>query len=86
MSGQGDMAAYADDCLFADPFAGFRGVDRFKRNVGNLGGLLEDINLDLIDWKVVPAFVCEGRLHVCGMCGLGNVCNVSCIVLHRNVV
>ena len=25
VSGAGDMAAYADDCLFADPFVGFRG-------------------------------------------------------------
>lgn len=36
----GDMAAYADDCLFADPFAGFNGVERFKKNVSNLGGLM----------------------------------------------
>lgn len=34
------MAAYAPDCLFADPFASFRGTERFKRNVSNLGGLL----------------------------------------------
>jgi len=26
--------------LFADPFAGFNGVERFKRNVSNLGGLM----------------------------------------------
>lgn len=36
----GDMTAYADDCLFADPFAGFNGVERFKKNVSNLGGLM----------------------------------------------
>ena len=36
----GDMMAYADDCLFADPFAGFNGVERFKKNVSNLGGLM----------------------------------------------
>lgn len=34
------MVAYADDCLFADPFAGFNGVERFKNNVSNLGGLM----------------------------------------------
>jgi hypothetical protein len=34
------MAAYEDDCLFADPFAGFNGVDRFQKNVSNLGGLM----------------------------------------------
>jgi len=37
----GDMMAYADDCLFADPFAGFNGVERFKKNVSNLGGLMQ---------------------------------------------
>lgn len=36
----GDMSAYEDDCLFADPFAGFNGVDRFQKNVSNLGGLM----------------------------------------------
>ena len=35
--------AYADDCLFADPFAGFNGVERFKKNVSNLGGLMQVI-------------------------------------------
>ena len=34
------MVAYADNCLFADPFAGFNGVERFKKNVSNLGGLM----------------------------------------------
>ena len=38
--GDGDMSAYDSDCLFADPFAGFRGVQRFKNNVSNLGGLM----------------------------------------------
>lgn len=40
ISGKGGMGAYAPDCVFADPFASFRGVERFKRNVGNLGALL----------------------------------------------
>ena len=39
-AGVGSMSAYAPDCLFADPFAGFRGTDRFRRNVSNLGGLM----------------------------------------------
>lgn len=51
VSGKGEMSAYEKDCLFADPFAGFNGVDRFKRNVRNLGSLMEDIKLDLLDWK-----------------------------------
>ena len=29
-AGAGDMSAYAPDCLFADPFAGFNGVGRFQ--------------------------------------------------------
>ena len=40
VSGKGDMEAYDPECLFADPFAGFNGVDRFKQNVSNLGGLM----------------------------------------------
>lgn len=35
------MAAYDPQCLFADPFAGFNGVERFQRNVSNLGGLMQ---------------------------------------------
>jgi hypothetical protein len=37
------MAGYAPDCTFADPFVSFTGVDRFKRNVANLGGLMSDV-------------------------------------------
>lgn len=40
VTGKGDMEAYDPECLFADPFAGFNGVDRFKQNVSNLGGLM----------------------------------------------
>lgn len=36
----GDMSAYDSSCLFADPFAGFNGVERFQNNVRNLGGLM----------------------------------------------
>lgn len=45
------MLAYEEDCLFADPFAGFNGVGRFKKNVGNLGGLMEDVKLDVYEFK-----------------------------------
>ena len=47
VSGKGDLAAYDDDCEFADPFASFRGKSRFLKNVANLGGLLQDVKLDL---------------------------------------
>ena len=40
ISGKGEMAAYDPQCLFADPFVSFRGVERFKKNVSNLGGLM----------------------------------------------
>ncbi|EFN57785.1 hypothetical protein CHLNCDRAFT_143130 [Chlorella variabilis] len=51
VTGQGALAAYDPDCLFADPFASFNGTARFKRNVSNLGGLLTDIDLTLTDWQ-----------------------------------
>lgn len=51
VSGQGEMRAYAPDCLFADAFASFRGTQRFKSNVANLGGLLEDVNIVLTSWE-----------------------------------
>lgn len=48
---QGKMIAYEDDCLFADPFAGFNGVARFKKNVSNLGTLTEDVKLDVYEFN-----------------------------------
>jgi len=51
VSGQGDMAAYAPDCEFADPFVAFKGTDRFKQNVGNLGGMMRDIKLDVFSFE-----------------------------------
>lgn len=33
-----------------DDFAGFRGVDRFKKNVSNLGGLTENVDLKITSW------------------------------------
>lgn len=39
-AGVGEMEAYEPDCTFADPFTSFDGVERFKKNVSNLGGLL----------------------------------------------
>ncbi|MEW5307976.1 MAG: hypothetical protein WDW36_010342 [Sanguina aurantia] len=53
VSGKGDMAAYAPDCVFADPFVSFAGVGRFKQNVGNLGALMLDIKLDVYDFQEV---------------------------------
>ena len=63
------MRAYADDCYFADPFAGFSGTARFKNNVSNLGGLLQDVQLDLTDWAEdrdeIRTKWCVPRVCVC---------------------
>ncbi|DBA78831.1 hypothetical protein WJX77_006022 [Trebouxia sp. C0004] len=50
-TGAGEMEAYEADCTFADPFTSFNGVERFKKNVSNLGGLLQEIKLDIYDWQ-----------------------------------
>jgi hypothetical protein len=50
VTGKGDLDAYDPQCEFADPFASFKGVDRFKKNVGNLGVLLSDVRIDMLGW------------------------------------
>lgn len=45
------MAGYAPDCEFADPFVSFKGIDRFKANVSNLGGLMRDVKLDMTEFE-----------------------------------
>jgi len=37
LSGEMDLSLYENDCVFADPFASFRGKERFKNNLANLG-------------------------------------------------
>lgn len=51
ISGLGEMSAYDPNCTFADPFVSFNGVDRFKKNVGNLGSLMQDVKLEITDWR-----------------------------------
>ena len=51
VSGRGALSAYAPDCVFADPFVSFAGVDRFKQNVGNLGGLMREIDLNVTEFN-----------------------------------
>jgi hypothetical protein len=58
VSGKGDLSAYDENCRFADPFASFRGTERFRRNVGNLGGMLQDVQLDISEFSETP----EGNL------------------------
>ncbi|KAG2487399.1 hypothetical protein HYH03_013968 [Edaphochlamys debaryana] len=54
VTGAGDLAAYAPDCVFADPFVSFSGTGRFKQNVSNLGGLMDEIKIDVYEWKEGP--------------------------------
>ena len=51
VTGEGDMRAYDEACEFADPFASFRGLGRFRRNVRNLGGYCEDVELNLTSFE-----------------------------------
>lgn len=53
VNGAGEMGAYEEDCLFTDPFSGFRGTKRFKTNVSNFGNFLEDVQLDVLDFREV---------------------------------
>ena len=53
VNGAGDMNAYEEDCLFTDPFSGFKGTQRFKKNVSNFGNFLEDVQLDVLDFREV---------------------------------
>jgi hypothetical protein len=59
ISGDAEMAAYADNCEFSDDFAAFGGAgatQRFKKNVANLGGLLWVAGVQGVgDSKVRPA-------------------------------
>ena len=50
VSGVGELRAYDPECEFADPFVSFKGVNRFKQNVGNLGGMMRDIDLKITGW------------------------------------
>lgn len=69
-------AAALAECMFADPFAGFRGVARFKKNVGNLGSLMRDVKLvrPAPSGWACPArrwCACLAHLHLyCGMLAL----------------
>ena len=47
ISGRGELRAYDAECEFSDPFVAFTGTQRFLKNVSNLGGLMEDVKLDI---------------------------------------
>ena len=62
VSGEGEMRAYAGNCLFTDDFAEFRGTDRFKRNVRNLGALIVPGTLAL-DYDLGSGVREDGRVR-----------------------
>jgi len=50
VTGQLDPSLYLEDCEFADPFVSFKGLQRFKKNLDNLGPFMENVNLKITDW------------------------------------
>ena len=52
VTGDLNLDIYDENCIFADPFGSFTGLDRFKKNLDNLGGYLEDVTLKLRDFAV----------------------------------
>eukprot|EP00897_Mesotaenium_endlicherianum_P009765 jgi/Mesen1/8817/ME000053S08226 len=52
VTGQMSMGLYEVDCEFADPFVSFKGRQRFKQNVSNLGSFMEEVSLKILDWQV----------------------------------
>lgn len=53
LTGDIDVPLYTEDCEFADPFASFRGRERFVRNLRNLaGGFITSFNVKLLDLDV----------------------------------
>ena len=58
---------YATDCEFADPFASFKGTERFIRNVSNLGGMLSDVEIELLDWKILDDGNLQTKWRFSGM-------------------
>mmetsp|Transcript_11589 Transcript_11589/g.18201 ORF Transcript_11589/g.18201 Transcript_11589/m.18201 type:complete len:270 (+) Transcript_11589:158-967(+) len=54
ISGDMDLSLYEEDCLFADPFASFRGRERFKTNLDNLGLFVSDSECRLLSLTADP--------------------------------
>eukprot|EP00930_Biecheleria_cincta_P049546 TRINITY_DN34743_c0_g1_i1.p1 TRINITY_DN34743_c0_g1~~TRINITY_DN34743_c0_g1_i1.p1 ORF type:complete len:289 (-),score=37.61 TRINITY_DN34743_c0_g1_i1:279-1031(-) len=62
LTGEMDIELYAQDCEFSDPFTGFRGRDRFVRNLRNLaGGFITSFRVKLLDFSACEA---EGQPNV----------------------
>jgi len=52
LSGEVDKMAYAEDCIFADPFVSFKGRDRFVENLANLGSFITGYDAKMIKYDV----------------------------------
>jgi len=65
VTGESSMEAYDAQCEFADPFVCFRGLDRFRANVSNLGAFMEDVNLDteFVDGPGLDAITARWRFR-----------------------
>ncbi|CAE7235944.1 unnamed protein product [Symbiodinium sp. CCMP2592] len=54
LTGDIDVALYAEECEFADPFTSFNGRDRFVQNLKNLaGGFITAYRTKLLDYETV---------------------------------
>ncbi len=52
LSGEMDLSLYENDCVFADPFASFRGKERFKNNLANLGLFISQSEARLLQLSI----------------------------------
>jgi len=65
LTGDVDVELYSEDCEFSDPFAAFRGRDRFVQNLRNLaGGFITDFRVKLLDLDVEDGVETEGASDV----------------------
>jgi hypothetical protein len=51
VTGNLDRRLYEKECVFADPFVSFTGLERFKKNLDNLGSFMEDVQLVVDDFS-----------------------------------
>lgn len=64
VSGIGEMFGYDPDCEFSDPFVSFKGVDRFKQNVSNLGAYLCVSLTHLHELRIVFFRAADGSIRM----------------------
>lgn len=55
LSGEVDVEAYAEDCVFADPFVSFSGRTRFVDNLANLGSFITNYDARFLGYEVDEA-------------------------------